>query len=675
MVYKSSKAAWIFFEVFMKKHAYGRLISALIVALAAWGTASAQDKVPQWLAQAALIPTPTFEMKDVPAVQLLNEETVTIALDGTIVRTVRRAVRVLELSGREEAVARVIYQTDSDKVRSLDAWLVRKAGAAKEYGKKDTVDIALQSNDLYNEARVRVISAKDVSVVGDVFGFESILEEKKIFSQFGFAFQYDIPAVRSRFLLNIPSGWRTESVTFNAATVAPTVNGSSYAWEMRDLKPIRPEPQSPRWTSLAPRLSVSVFPNESSSTRLKTFSNWNEVARWMSEIEDPQMTVNDELAAKAKDLTVGAKTEFQKIQAISRYVQGIQYISIQVGTGRGGGYVPRSATDVFARSYGDCKDKANLMRAMLSILKIESFMVSITADDPNYVRTEWASPHQFNHCIIAVKISDQTTAASVVKHPALGRLLIFDPTDPYTPLGDLPEDEQGSLALIDHKDTHELIRMPVLPAEMNRVDRQIEAFLSPEGSISGTIVERTFGQAARSERARMKNLSSDEYKTMIDRWISRGASGATTSRIEPNDSHLDGKFDLQVDFSAARYAQIMQQRLMVFKPAIVGRLDRLSFGDGKRMSPYLIEASAYSERAKIKLPPGFLVDEMPEAIKIESEFGNYSVSYTVVGEHLVFDRSLKLDRSQVPPDRYESVKAFFGKVHAAEQSPVVLIRK
>ena len=40
------------------------------------------------------------------------------------------------------------------------------------------------------------------------------------------------------------------------------------------------------------------------------------------------------------------------------------------------------ATEVFAKSYGDCKDKANLMRAMLKIVGITAFPVSIYSGDP-----------------------------------------------------------------------------------------------------------------------------------------------------------------------------------------------------------------------------------------------------------------------------------------------------
>jgi hypothetical protein len=376
-----------------------------------------------------------------------------------------------------------------------------------------------------------------------------------------------------------------------------------------------------------------------------------------------------------QELTANSKTEYEKIQAISRYVQQLQYISIQVGTGRGGGYRPHLATEVFAKSYGDCKDKANLMRAMLSVLKIEAYLVSITADDPAYVRPEWASPHQFNHCIIAIKVGEATKTQSVVTHPKLGRLMIFDATDPYTPLGDLPDDEQGSWALIDHRDTDALIQMPVMSAETNRLDRNIEVSLTPDGSITGSLTEMTVGQKAVGERARLRQLSAPDYNRMIEGWISRGASGAKAMKISPNDDAGMGSFKLNVEFAAPSYAQIMQEKLMVFKPAIVGRLERLSFTEGKRFNPYMIDSTAYTENVKIKLPAGFTVDEIPDAVKLETPFGKYDASYTINGDNVVFTRSLKLNRYTVAAENYGSIRDFFGRVQAAEQSPVVLIRK
>lgn len=637
--------------------------------------AKADEPVPGWLLEASRLTPPTYEIKNVPAVILRKEESVTIASDGTFTRTTRYAVRIMVREGRSEALARAVYETDSEKIRDMTAWLIKPGAQPRTYGKKDTVDLAMARNDLYNEARVRLIDATGNADAGDVFGYETTKEERTVFSQFQFMFQDDLPALASRFSLNLPTGWKAESVTFNRSKVEPAINGTSYSWELRDLQPINNEPGSPSRSSLAPRLAVSFYPAQAAAAQIRTFAGWNDVAKWMSEIEDPQLTIDDQLASKAHDLTANATTEFEKIQAISRYVQQIQYISIQVGSGRGGGYRPHLSTEVFAKSYGDCKDKANLMRAMLKVLKIESFMVSITSGDATFVRPEWASPHQFNHCIIAIKVSDATDSPAVALHPKLGRLLMFDPTDPYTPLGDVPEDQQGSYALIDHKESDSLIQMPMLPADMSKLERNIDVVLSPVGAIAGTINEKTTGQSARLERARLKGLSASDYNSFIERWISRGASGAKATKIAPADNHTEGKFNLDVEFSANSYAQVMQDRLMVFKPAIIGRLDRLSFNEGKRMTPFMMEAVSYTENVKIKLPQGFIVDEMPEPTKLDTPFGKYDVSYQVSGEYLIFSRSLKLHRTTVPADKYDTVKTFFGRVHLAEQSPVVLMRK
>jgi len=100
------------------------------------------------------------------------------------------------------------------------------------------------------------------------------------------------------------------------------------------------------------------------------------------------------------------------------------------------------------------------MRAMLKALNIQSYPVLIYSGDPNFVQEIWPSPRQFNHCIVAIKVGDETQLGAVLNHPTLGRLLIFDATDDITPVGDLPSYEQGSFALIAAGDAGSLLKMP-----------------------------------------------------------------------------------------------------------------------------------------------------------------------------------------------------------------------
>jgi len=648
------------------------LIGVLTVSFA--GARASGDDAPAWLRQAANLTIPTYD-KDVTAVVLVDDGTISVSDDGRTVKVYNFAVRILRRDGRGYAQARVGYVPESGKVKELRAWLIHGDGEVKRYGKDETLDLAGTPNDVYDEYRFKRITAGSEADAGMVFGYTYTTEDRTVFSQDDWAFQSAIPAISSRYTLVLPSGWRAEGVTFNHPKVEPKISGTTYTWELTNLDPVPREPLSPSLTNLVARLAVSYYPPAGQNSGIKTFANWSDVSAWMSELEDPQVVVDDPLAGRARELTANARTEYEKIQAIGRYVQNIQYISIQTGLGRGGGYRPHAATQVFAKSYGDCKDKANLMRAMLKVLGITAFPVSIYAGDPDYVRPEWPSPQQFNHCIIAVKVSDDTRGPTIIQHPRLGRLLIFDPTAEATPVGDLPSYLQGSLALIDSKEIDALVKMPVTPPESNLLDRQIEASIDGNGSLVATIREKANGQWAAGYRSEMQRESRPEYVKRIEGWVNAGATAARVTKVEPRDDRTEGRFDLDVEFNATGYGQLMQERLLVFKPAIVSRRETLYLTDAKRKQPVVLTSNSYSEMVRVKLPSGFMVDEMPDPVKLDTAFGSYATSYEVKDGVLIFSRKLVQRATTIPVEQYNSVRSFFERIRAAEQAPVVLIKK
>ena len=78
---------------------------------------------------------------------------------------------------------------------------------------------------------------------------------------------------------------------------------------------------------------------------------------------------------------------------------------------------------------------------------------------------------------------------------------------------------------------------------------------------------------------------------------------------------------------------------------------------------------------QVNLPAGFAVDELPDPVKLDTSFGSYATSYEVKGEQLFFTRRLVQHAATIPVEQYNSVRTFFEKIRAAEQSPVVLARK
>jgi len=651
-----------------------RIFSFLSVFMAATVTAFAGDSAPSWLQQLSTVKTPTYE-KTVKAVVLDDEKSVVLDGSGKLETTEKYAVRILTKEGRKEAIAGAFYLSKYSQVKDMQAWLISPTGTVTSYGKKDIVDQISDPDDVYDEGRIKIIDAKGAADVGYVFGYTVVVEDRPLFYQDRWLFQDDLPTLSSHYSLTVPDGWKATSLTFNHAEVTPQINGNTYSWELRDLPPIADEPMSPSFANLAPRIAVNYSPSDTSQAVNRAFADWTSVSRWASSMYDPQVVIDDNLAAKTRDLTSGAKTELDVIRAIGAYVQKLQYIHLDIGVGYGNGMKPLPSNEVFSRGYGDCKNKANLMRAMLRVMKIDAYPIAIYSGDPNFVRKEWASPDQFNHCIIAIKISDATQAQTVINHPKLGRLLIFDATDEYTPVGDLPDYLQGSNALLIAGDNGGLIEMPVTSSDFNAWNRETEVTLTGEGNITGVIRERTTGQEARLARDRFRTLSPSDFNQMIERWLTNGATAAKISKLSPKDKQADAAFDMDVEFSAPGYGQLMQNRLLVFKPTVASRSNSVYLTEKTRKYPVVLDSSSFNENVIFNLPQGFAVDELPDPVKLETSFGRYSTSYDVKDGKLLFKRSLTMNRGTVAVDKYNDVRNFFYKIRDAEQAPVVLVRK
>jgi hypothetical protein len=637
--------------------------------------ALAGDQAPPWLAAAAQQPTPSYAA-GAPALVLWREAEVTVDAGGKIARAERYAVRVLKPEGRKEAAAVKSYTPDTEKVSELRAWVIGPSGQARALGKDYAADLELPGESLYEQVRARSITASRECGEGAVFGYESLVEERSVFTQLEWQFQQRLPAMISRYTLHVPAGWELKTVLLNHATMDPSAAGNTVTWELRDLPYMEAEADGPPLTALAPRLVISLFPTAGTRTMLgQTFAHWLDVSRYAADLQDPQSMPDAAIAARAQSLTAGASGELEKIRAIAVYVQNLRYVSIQMGLGRGGGYRPHPASWIFAKGYGDCKDKANLMRAMLRAIGISSYPALIYAGDARYVREEWPSPLQFNHCILAIVVSDAVNGYAVVRLPSVGRLLIFDSTDPHTPLGAIPDDEQNSLALIVAGGQGALIRVPEEPPDNNRLERTTELQVGVDGSLQGSVTERFFGGMAVRARSRYRENGNGELGKSIERWMAGHVPGASISLAEPSDDFPKNTFRLAMQFAAPHYGQIMQNRLLVFRPGAVPRSDSVPATEAERKYPLVVKGEVFRETVNVRLPPGFTVDETPAEAKVEGSLGVFKTTCSAKDGEVTWIRSFDIHAQVIPAARYSEVKSFLRRVADAEAEPIVLVRK
>ena len=217
--------------------------------------------------------------------------------------------------------------------------------------------------------------------------------------------------------------------------------------------------------------------------------------------------------------------------------------------------------------------------------------------------------------------------------------------------------------------------MPVTPADFNGWKRETEVTIADNGSVKGIMRERLSGQESRGARTMHRSLSGNDFNKSIEGWLTRGATGAKLEKLSPKDRQSDAAFDMDVEFSAPSYGQLMQNRLLVFKPAIANRTSSVYLTAKSRKYPVVLEANSFVERAVFNIPASFAVDEMPTPVSVDTPFGKYATTVENKDGKLLFTRSLTLNRAVVPVERYAEVRDFFSKMLDAEQSPVVLIRK
>src|SRR5438552_4523142 len=119
-----------------------------------FASAGFADDAPAWLRQAAGASVPIYDRK-VNAVVLLKENMVAMEETGRLVTAERYALRILTRDGRKDAVAIESYLSNFSQIKDMQAWLIAPGGTVTSYGKKDIIDRISNTDDVYDEERVK----------------------------------------------------------------------------------------------------------------------------------------------------------------------------------------------------------------------------------------------------------------------------------------------------------------------------------------------------------------------------------------------------------------------------------------------------------------------------------------------------------------------------------------
>jgi len=657
----------------------GRVAILLVGALAVGGGIPARagnifgsQPVPDWVKAAAQQKLPEFHGNP-KAVVLLEETTYTVDQKGQAVEHVRRVVKILRPQGRDYGYPSVWYDKDS-KVLSLHVWSIDPAGHEYTVKDSDILDVGApgEGGELYSDDRAKVADPPGRDP-GGIIAYEYEKRERPYLAEANWQFQDDLPRMQQRFTVALPVGYTYTTTWARHAKVEGTdLENHSYRWEMKDVPAIDLDhvPMAPNEGALAARMTVHYAGPGLAEPQDGT---WQGIGEWYDGLSRDRLVATPDIAAKAAELTAGKTDFYDKAEAIGDFVQQkIRYFVIEMGVG---GYQPHAAEDIFRGRYGDCKDKATLLSAMLSSVGIHSALLMVDSErgviDPD-APSIWG-----NHMIAAIEIPkgyESPKLHSVVTAKTGKRYLIFDPTWYLTPFGQLEDNLQGSYGVLIEGKESQVIELPVLDPTLNTIRRSGKFELSADGSLKGSVTDLRFGDLAETRRQVFSSEGEKKQTEYMNRVISQDFTGATMSGLKvENVDALNKDLTTTFDLQASHFARFTGPLLMV-RPRVLGSYGLDVDRKPRQVKIDLEQTMQGIDEYDIELPQGYVVDELPDPVKIDVGFASYVSSTELHGRVLHYSRTYTVKQVTVPATKYPEVQQLAAAIAADEDSQAILKR-
>ena len=304
---------------------------------------------------------------------------------------------------------------------------------------------ALEPGDVV-EIRYRVDDVSHRNVFADYFGDLTLLG--------GFD-----PIVKLEYVLLTPV---TRALYFNDPGIADLRHEQRTEHDVRvdrfersDVAAVRSERSMPGVTEIVPYLHVS------------TYRTWEDVGRWWWGLVQDQLRPDETLGRTVEELVRGAPDTRTKVERIFAWVvRNTRYVGLEFGIH---GFKPYRVTQIVRRGFGDCKDKASLLYAMLRLAGVDARIALVRTRGNGDIGESPASLAVFDHAIAYVPELD----------------LFLDGTAESSGSTELPAGDQGVTVLVVGPDGAALRRTPVLPPNRDHRERRLTVDLSSDGIRGG----------------------------------------------------------------------------------------------------------------------------------------------------------------------------------------------
>jgi hypothetical protein len=492
------------------------------------------------------------------------------------------------------------------------------------------------------------------------YSFQENYQDVKYLTSF--YFHSNIPSVERVIEFDIPSWMDVDLREFNfqGAAIEKTSTKENditkVVYRMKDVPAYEKESNAPNHALSFPHVICVSKAYTANGARKTLFETVRDLYGWYRTVCDSIGNKPSDLKDRVNTLVTGKKTDIDKIESIFYWVQdNIRYIAFEDGIM---GFKPDAAQNVLNKKYGDCKGKANLLKEMLKLAGYDARLTWIGTSDLPY---DYSLPSLSvdNHMICTVILN--------------GKRYFLDGTEEYIALNDYAQRLQGKQVLIEDGNNYILDRIPVFPADRNKV-KQITKMNIDGNALKGSSTVEYNGEAKIYTQMAYASVRSENKSDALSSFLRGGDNNLVLSDIKTPDFN-DRQKPLQLSYSFQANNQVTRAGNEVY---VVMDWDKefsnLELGN-ERKNDYEFEHKYYlTTQTELAVPDGYKVDYVPAGFKKTTADYSFEGSYASKGKTIVYTKTIIVNKPILRKSDFTDWNNFVRDINKFYNDQVVLVK-
>lgn len=410
----------------------------------------------------------------------------------------------------------------------------------------------------------------------------------------------------------------------------------------------------------APSMSVILPKNEFALDQFNlegqkgNFKSWEEFGKWYNALLEPVSQITPEIQQEVNGLNLQGSKE-EKVKKIYQYMQSkTRYVNVAIGIG---GWQPMSADNVRKKGYGDCKALTNYMRVLLKAAGIPSYYSIIYMDETSKSFDKDFPKMDGNHVILCVpsekgdiwlENTSQKIAFNHLDYRTLDRnvMMVKDNT---VEINETPK-------TISDKNK-EIIRVKASLAENNNLD--VLSKFSYQGSAYDVVMSLLYMTPVEVNDAMRHRYANLQLKNL------------TVEKLTNDKDNASIDFDF--NFKAENYSKSLGSD--IFFRAIPFIESDFYLENNERKFPVEIPFGFTDDyEIEYTIPQNYKFSELSLPVKIESEFGNYSLEFLLQDKKLLVKRKFMMKKGIFPPEKVKDYVNFRKQTNKMDNTKILITK-